>query len=225
MPMTKTLLVIDVRLLLQIILLALLISSCSRSAPDPAPTWVQAPVRQTNRILLKPRARFRGTLTELLPTRSIQTSRGIAALGIQILELRSTVNVDQAVRDLRARPEVEFAERDVELPANSVMNDASYGSQWYLPKIDAPGAWVSSAGAGAAVTIAILDTGIDPTHPDLQTHMVAGWNFSRLRSCSLMTRGLGSSRAGSFSGEAYSSGTLRPKRVCAAPMLGSERSL
>jgi subtilisin family serine protease len=44
-----------------------------------------------------------------------------------------------------------------------------------LPKIGAPTAWDYAQGAG--VIIAICDTGMDVTHPDLAAHVVPGWNF------------------------------------------------
>jgi hypothetical protein len=43
--------------------------------------------------------------------------------------------------------------------------------QWYLPVIGAPSAWDRSKGGG--VTVAILDSGVDATHPDLASKMVA----------------------------------------------------
>jgi subtilisin family serine protease len=50
-----------------------------------------------------------------------------------------------------------------------------YSSAWHLPKIGAQTAWDYTQ--GNPVTIAILDTGVDTTHPDLQPQLVAGWNF------------------------------------------------
>jgi subtilisin family serine protease len=80
-----------------------------------------------------------------------------------------------AVARLRADPNVEFAEVDRLIPAAGVTNDPMSGSEWHLSTIGAPTAWAYTSGAG--ITIAILDTGVDGTHPDLAANMVPGWNF------------------------------------------------
>jgi len=54
-------------------------------------------------------------------------------------------------------------------------NDPQYASQWHLPRINAPQAWDVTQGA-PRVVIAILDSGVDPHHPDLAGKLVAGTN-------------------------------------------------
>lgn len=44
--------------------------------------------------------------------------------------------------------------------------EPQYVNQWALPFIGAPAAWASTEGSATAV-IAVLDTGVDATHPDL----------------------------------------------------------
>jgi hypothetical protein len=53
-------------------------------------------------------------------------------------------------------------------------DDPEFSRQWHLPKIQAPTAWDVSQGDG--ITVAILDTGVEASHPDLVGNLVPGWN-------------------------------------------------
>jgi subtilisin family serine protease len=78
---------------------------------------------------------------------------------------------------LRRYPEeIEFAEPDYVLRSHHVPNDPLFGQQWYLrdrnvfperrADIWAPEAWDITTGR-SDVVIAVIDTGIDASHPDL----------------------------------------------------------
>ena len=82
---------------------------------------------------------------------------------------------------LSSVPWVEFAEKDaiVKLETNAqdplfVLDINELAKQWYLPKMQAHLAWEKTIGAG--ITVAIIDTGIDARHEDLNDgRMVKGY--------------------------------------------------
>jgi thermitase len=76
---------------------------------------------------------------------------------------------------LQHNPHFKFAELDQRVQPAAAANDPYLGSQWHLGKIGATTAW--DATQGSAITIAILDSGVDASHPDLSGRLVSGWNF------------------------------------------------
>ena len=78
-------------------------------------------------------------------------------------------------RRMERRPEVKFVEKNFEFEPALLPNDPQYASQWHLPQIQAPQAWDLTQGSASAV-IAILDSGVDATHPDFAGKLVAGYN-------------------------------------------------
>lgn len=60
-------------------------------------------------------------------------------------------------------------------PLSSFPNDPDYGVQWGLKKINAEAAWEITTGS-EDVVIAILDTGIDLDHVELQGKIIGGYN-------------------------------------------------
>ncbi len=83
---------------------------------------------------------------------------------------------EATVQAMAFDPEVENAELDRLVdPEVTVANDPNYLNAWHLAKIGAPTAWDTAKGNG--VIVAILDSGVDGTHPDLVNKMVPGWNL------------------------------------------------
>jgi serine protease len=64
----------------------------------------------------------------------------------------------------------------------SAPNDPLLPKQWGLEQIKASGAW-SRGALGAGVTIAVVDTGVDLNHPDLQGQLVPGVDLVTDETC------------------------------------------
>ncbi len=57
-----------------------------------------------------------------------------------------------------------------------IPNDPQYSSLWGLEKIQAPVAWDTTIGS-SAITVAVIDSGIDLSHPDLSGRLTSGYDF------------------------------------------------
>ena len=93
------------------------------------------------------------------------------------LESVEAGDVDRALRAFRANPLVEYAEPDYVIYATGIPNDPDFTQSWGLNNnglngdamdadIDAPEAWDIFSGSPNFV-IAVMDTGVQWTHPDL----------------------------------------------------------
>jgi subtilisin family serine protease len=79
---------------------------------------------------------------------------------------------------LSAAPGMAYAEPVAIRARAGVPNDQAAHEQWALATIAAFDAWEITTGAG--VTIALLDTGVSPTHPDLKDNLLPGFDFFNL---------------------------------------------
>jgi len=79
---------------------------------------------------------------------------------------------------LRADPEIEFAEPDYLTQATFIPDDpfVSAGSEWHLGKIQAFDAWNVTSGS-SNIIVAVLDSGVNFTHPDLAGRLLPGYDF------------------------------------------------
>ncbi len=127
--------------------------------------------------------KFKPTVGQLsaqraLEARSLQVSGAIQSIGVLKVTVESGRELE-TIAALRQNPNVLYAEPNyIAYALDTIPNDSGYGSQWGLPKIKAPAAWDITTG-GSDVTIAVVDTGIDLDHPDLNCSgkLTSGWDF------------------------------------------------
>ncbi len=116
-------------------------------------------------------------LTGVLAAFQARDDGEIPGTGVKVLSLPPNASERALERAFRKRAEVESAEVDLLVPPDGVTpNDPLYPSQWHLSRIAAPDAWSTTTGS-SGIIIAILDSGVDGSHPDLASKMVSGWNF------------------------------------------------
>jgi serine protease len=83
------------------------------------------------------------------------------------------------VEQLRANPDVEYAEPDYIRTRSGdpvTPSDELFPKQWGLPMVKAPNAWGGGYEGSGAVTVAIIDTGY-VAHPEIADRVIDQWDF------------------------------------------------
>lgn len=147
------------------------------------------------RILVQPRVGLSDSnFDQTLKSHGGKSVGRLKGLGVHIVQLPPGISEQEAAEKLSRHPHIKFAEVDRKVPAASVPNDPYFASIWHLAKIGTTTAWDVTSGSG--VKIAVLDSGVDGTHPDLAAQMVAGWNFVDNNSNTADVNGHGTAVAG-----------------------------
>ena len=130
------------------------------------------------RILIKPRTGVSDSEVDAeLRPHGAKQRLALRRLNVRLLDV-SEDKADQILEALRRNPKIEFAERDYVAQAAYAPNDPEVvsGAEWHLAKIQAPQAWDTTTGS-SNVIVAVLDSGIDMSHPDLAGRTLPGYNF------------------------------------------------
>ena len=186
-----------------IVMAVLLGTASAQSAPTPelseqtSRTSGSAPGIRAGHILV----RFKATptldmLSQLNADLGARVVGAIAEIGVTHLQVPSEAGL-AILEHLRKRSDVEFAEFDslvqaifepsTSVAATYVPNDpyfsaafasSHYGniSQWGPQAVSAPSAWQLTLG-DPRIVIAIVDTGVDDTHPDLASKIVGEQSY------------------------------------------------
>ena len=114
-----------------------------------------------------------------------ETGEGLGSRGLQVVEVTDGDSVARTIRELESDPAVAFAEPNYIEQPSALPDDPLLPSLWGLENsgqtvngdagtadadIDASAAWDIETGDPETV-IAVVDTGIDPTHPDLKDNL------------------------------------------------------
>jgi subtilisin family serine protease len=124
------------------------------------------PAFHPSRVLV----RFRnGAASDFLP--GSPSARGFPGdRNLHLVQNPPGISVAEAVARYRANPNVLYAEPDHVVKIVATPTDPLWSKQWDMTKISAPTAWNTQTDS-SSVVVAVIDTGIDFTHPDLEANL------------------------------------------------------
>ncbi|MDW8279371.1 MAG: S8 family peptidase [Anaerolineales bacterium] len=101
---------------------------------------------------------------------------GLARLNVYRVDVPAS-RAEELRREMAAFPEVAYVEPDGVVTAQDVIpGDPGFPFQYALVNIRAPQGWEVTTGSHL-VTIAIVDSGVDQTHPELAPKLLPGYDF------------------------------------------------
>lgn len=117
----------------------------------------------------------------------------------RVVAIAQGKSIEQSIAEATKNPDVEYAEPDYKRYVSVVPRDPYYPRQRGLEDIYAPEAWNISTG-DASVIIAVIDSGVNSSHPDLAPNITSGRDFINDRSAAMDVYGHGTAVAGVAAG-------------------------
>jgi subtilisin family serine protease/flagellar hook assembly protein FlgD len=131
---------------------------------------------ETRQLIIK----FKNDITieekhKLLETMNASEKHNQTQGNFSLATLPKGTNLKRATEQLMYSNHVEYVEPNYQLTKQYDPSDQYYNKQWYLTKIGMPEAWNSNLGS-PGIIVAVIDGGVQVTHPDLASTIVKPYN-------------------------------------------------
>lgn len=129
-------------------------------------------------LIIKPKSHMReASLHAMVASHGGRAERNIPQLNTRVVRLPAKAAA-KALAAMSKNSDVEYVEPDFTATALNTANDPQFtsGNQWALQKIAAPVAWNTTIGS-SNVIVAVIDSGVSATHPDLAGKVLPGYDF------------------------------------------------
>lgn len=150
-----------------------------------APPFIEAPgeLEFSGQLIVRPvqgaapdrdklaRRRLAGTLLEYFP----EVDEYVIAVPARLGGGERGSGEDRMAADLLATGDYAYVTPNWIVYPTATPDDPLFAGQWHHPKMRSPGAWDLQTGAPSLI-LAVTDTGIDTSHPDLAPRRVPGFN-------------------------------------------------
>ena len=166
------------------------------AAPEPTATPEATPAAPTSPFIVS----FESDVTTSEQADAVADAGATTTDTIGVLRIHAVAASGAAVDALRADSRVKSVELDRSRAVEGAPDDSQYADQWALPMIGWDQVYGTVDPAGSAI-VAILDTGVNASHPDLDGNIVAGTSFVAGSAWSSDPNGHGTSMAGIVAAE------------------------
>src|SRR5438128_6190854 len=145
------------------------------TSPTATPASERTPLFASSSFIVK----LAGGLSADEQQAVIARNGGVETSSIPVLQLHTIETsidaLDLTIQSYQSDSQVKSVERDKIRAAGATLSDPAYSEQWALQKIGWDSVYGTVSPAGTA-TIAVLDTGVDGSQPDLAGRLVPGYS-------------------------------------------------
>jgi len=125
-------------------------------------------------------------------SKGIKEEDQVEKANISVFEIKDGSTIEEKIDELEKDSRVDYAQPNYQYQPTATPNDTYFNKLWGLNNtgqtvngtagtsdadIDAPEAWGLEKSSWTNVTVAVIDTGVTLSHPDLANNLAPGWDF------------------------------------------------